>query len=51
MVKPRFQIEEKYSGDIQLEKVFMLILSSNITEIDQMPFVFTLQQKGVNYEL
>lgn len=48
MSKPRFQTEEKYSGDIQLENILILILSSSITKIDQIPFGFTLQQKGVN---
>lgn len=51
MSKPRFQTEERYSGDIELENILILILSSNITKIDQIPFVFTLQQKGVNYGL
>lgn len=51
MSKSKFQTEERYSGDIQLENILILILSSNITKIDQIPFVFTLQQKGVNYEL
>lgn len=51
MLKPKFQIEEKYSGDIQLEKILIFILSSSITKIDQIPFVFTLQHKGVKYGL
>ena len=51
MVKPKIQIEERYSGDIKLEKILILILSSSTTKIDKIPFVFTLQQKGVNYGL
>lgn len=51
MLKPKLQTEEKYSGDIQLEKILILILSSNITKIDQMPLIFTLQQEGINYGL
>lgn len=51
MSKPKFQTEEKYSDGIQLEKILILILSSNITKINQIPHVFPLQQKGVNYGL
>lgn len=51
MSKPTFQTEEKYLGDIQLENILILILSSSTTKIDQIPFVFTLQHKGVNYGL
>lgn len=51
MSKSKFQTEERYSGDIQFENILILILSSNITKIDQIPVVFTLQQKGVNYGL
>ena len=51
MTKPRLQVEEKYSGDIQLEKILILILSSDTTKNDEMPFVFTSQQKGINYGL
>lgn len=50
-MKPRFQTEEKYLNDIQLEKILILILSSNITKVDQMPLVFTLKQKGITYGL
>lgn len=49
MTKPRFQTEEKYSGDIQLEKILILLLSANITKIDHMPLV--LQKEGINYGL
>ena len=49
MSKPRFETEEKYSGDIQLENILILLLSSNITKIDQMPLVF--EREGINYGL
>ena len=51
MTKPKLQVEEKYSCDIQLEKILILTLSSDITKIDETPFVFTAQQKGINYGL
>ena len=51
MSKPRFQTEEKYSDGIQLETILILILSSNITNINRMPHNFTSPQEGVNYGL
>ena len=51
MKKPKLQVEEKYSSDIQLEKILIFTLSSNKTKIDRMPLIFTLQQKGINYGL
>ena len=51
MSKPKLQTEEKYSGDIQLDKILMLILSSNVTRSDQEPLVFNLQQEGIKYGL
>lgn len=51
MKKTELEVKEKYLGDIQLEKILILILSSNIEKNDRMPTVFTLQQKGVNYGL
>ena len=51
MSKPKFQTEEKYLGEIQLEKILILILSSNITNINQMPHNFTSPQEGANYGL